>query len=248
MAAPASAVRFGVDIGGSGVKGAPVDVADATLTAPRHRIETPKKPTPDSLADVVAEVVGHFDWKGSVGCTFPGVVRAGVVRTAVNLHDSWVGVDAAGLLADRLGQRVMVMNDADLAGLAEVRYGAGRAHDGVVVMVTFGTGIGTAVFNDGVLVPNTEFGHIELDGDEAEAQASDRAREQDDLSWKQWAKRVTAYLRRLEDLLWPDLFIVGGGVSKQADKFLPLVDIRTPVEPAQLRNDAGIVGAALVAP
>ena len=236
-----------MDIGGSGIKGAPVDVDSGELTDERYRVATPQPATPGAVADVVAEVVAHFAWTGPVGCTFPAVVTNGVVRTAANVDEGWIGTDAAGLLGARLGQAVTVMNDADLAGIAEMRFGAGRGVDGEVVMITLGTGIGSALFYNGVLVPNSELGHIELDAKDAEELASGRIREEDDLSWKEWGKRVGAYLRQLEDLLWPDLFILGGGVSKKANKFLPYVEVRTPLVPATLLNNAGIVGAALKA-
>ena len=238
---------LGVDIGGSGIKGAPVAVSTGELTAERFRIETPQPSTPDAVADVVARLVDHFGWEGPIGATFPAVVRNGVVCTAANVDKTWIGTDAAQLFGARTGRHVVVMNDADLAGVAEMRFGAGKGVSGEVVMITLGTGIGSALFYEGVLIPNSELGHIELDARDAEDLASGRAREEDDLSWKEWAKRVSAYLHSLEDLLWPDLFIIGGGVSKKADKFLPLVEIRTPVVPAALLNNAGIVGAALMA-
>jgi len=238
---------LGIDIGGSGIKGAPVAVSTGELTADRERIETPQPATPDAVADTVARIVDHFSWEGPIGCTFPAVVRKGVVFTAANVDKSWIGTDASALFEQRTGRPVVVMNDADLAGVAEMRFGAGRDVPGQVVVITLGTGIGSAVFNDGVLLPNTELGHIQMDSQDAEELASGRAREEDDLSWKAWGKRVSEYLHNLEDLLWPDLFIIGGGVSKKADKFLGYVDIRTPVVPATLLNNAGIVGAALVA-
>ena len=238
---------LGIDIGGSGIKGAPVYVATGELAGERHRIVTPQPATPDAVADVVAQVVEHFGWEGPVGCTFPAVVKHGVVLTAANVDGTWIGTDAAALFEHRVGRPVTVMNDADLAGVAEMRFGAGKGVDGEVVMITLGTGIGSALFFNGVLTPNSELGHIELDAKDAEELASDRIREEDDLSWKEWGKRVGTYLGKLEGLLWPDLFIIGGGVSKKADKFLPHVDIRTPVVPAALLNNAGIVGAALMA-
>lgn len=238
---------LGIDIGGSGIKGAPVAVSTGELTAERHRIETPQPASPDAVADVVARLVDHFGWEGPIGATFPAVVRDGVVFTAANVDKSWIGTDAAKLFGARTGRDVVVMNDADLAGVAEMRFGAGKGVKGEVVMVTLGTGIGSALFYEGALIPNTELGHLELDAQDAEELASGRAREEDDLSWKAWAKRVSAYLHSLEDLLWPDLFIIGGGVSKRADKFVPHLEIRTPVVPAALLNNAGIVGAALMA-
>lgn len=238
---------LGIDIGGSGIKGAPVAVSTGELTAERHRIETPQPATLEAVADVFARVVDHFGWEGPIGATFPAVVRNGVVFTAANVDKSWIGTDAAKMFGEKTGRDVVVMNDADLAGVAEMRFGAGKGVAGEVVMITLGTGIGSALFYEGTLVPNSELGHIELEGKDAEELASGRAREEGDLSWKDWATRVSAYLHSLEELLWPDLFIIGGGVSKKSDKFLPLLDIRTPVVPATLLNNAGIVGAALMA-
>ncbi|NUR87582.1 MAG: ROK family protein [Nonomuraea sp.] len=232
---------LGIDIGGSGIKGAPVDVSSGQLTADRLRIPTPQPAKPADVAEVVARIVKHFGWSGPIGVTFPGVVVNGVVRTAANVHHSWIGVDAAKLFGGA------VLNDADAAGLAEVAFGGGRGQAGTVLMLTFGTGIGSALFVDGTLVPNTEFGHLELHGHDAEARASDRAREEHDLSWDKWAHRVEAYLRHVDMLLSPSLIIIGGGVSKKADKFLPHVKVDVPVVPATLQNEAGIIGAALVA-
>jgi polyphosphate glucokinase len=239
---------FGVDIGGTGIKGAPVEVDDGTLVAPRVRVPTPSPAEPVAVAAAVAEVVGQFGWEGPVGAAFPAVVRGGVALTAANVAPSWIGTDVAATLAGPLGGReIVVVNDADAAGMAEMAFGAGRDVPGVVVVVTLGTGIGTALFVHGQLVPNTELGHIEIDGHDAETRASDAARERDDLSWEHWAKRVSRYLDRLDKLLWPDMIILGGGVSKRADKFLHLLEVDTRVVPAQLLNDAGIVGAALAA-
>ncbi|GAA2802187.1 polyphosphate--glucose phosphotransferase [Nonomuraea dietziae] len=231
---------LGIDIGGSGIKGAPVDLEKGRLSAERLRIPTPQPAKPDGVAEVVAQIVKHFEWKGPFGVTFPGVVVDDVVRTAANVHHSWVGVDAAQLFGG-----ATVLNDADAAGLAEMRYGEGRGRKGTVLMLTFGTGIGSALFVDGVLVPNTELGHLELHGKDAEHRASDRAREDHDLSWDKWAERVEEYLRHVEMLFSPALIVLGGGVSKKADKFLPHVKLDTPVVPAALQNEAGIIGAAL---
>ncbi|MFI6496738.1 polyphosphate--glucose phosphotransferase [Nonomuraea typhae] len=233
---------LGIDIGGSGIKGAPVDVVAGRLTQERLRIPTPQPAKPAPMAETVAQIVDHFSWTGPVGVTFPGVVMDGVVRSAANVHHSWVGVDAADLF-----EGARVVNDADAAGLAELRFGEGRSRKGAVLMLTFGTGIGSALFADGVLLPNTELGHLELHGKDAEHRASDRAREEEGLGWKEWAERVESYLKHLEKLLSPTLFIIGGGVSKKADKFLPHVKIGTPIVPAALQNEAGIIGAALVA-
>jgi len=238
---------YGIDIGGSGIKGAPVDLGKGAFTAERIRIETPTSSTPEAVADIVADIVGQHGWSGPLGCTFPAVVQHGVVRTAANVDKGWIGTDLAALMSEKLGQQVIGVNDADAAGLAEVRYGAAKGHDGIVLMITLGTGIGTALIYNGTLVPNSELGHLEVKGRDAETRASDAARERDDLSWDKWAKRLGQYLRHLEDLLWPDLIVVGGGVSKKAAKFLPQVELRTKIVPAELLNEAGIVGAALLA-
>ncbi|MGD8977450.1 MAG: ROK family protein [Gammaproteobacteria bacterium] len=242
-----AAMGFGVDIGGSGIKGAPVDLGSGQLAAERLRIETPKRATPEAVAAVVTRLLDHFDWRGSVGCTFPAVVRRGVTMTAANVDDGWIELDADALLEEVTGRAVHLLNDADAAGLAEIRYGAGRGVDGLVIMLTLGTGIGSAIFYDGRLLPNTEFGHLKIRGKAAEHRASDRARKCRDLGWDEWAGRLEEYLRTMEDLFWPDLFIIGGGVSKHHQEYLPLIEIRTPMVPAALRNEAGIVGAALAA-
>ncbi|MEV8525867.1 polyphosphate--glucose phosphotransferase [Streptomyces sp. NPDC052000] len=240
---------FGVDIGGSGIKGAPVDLDRGDLTRERHKVLTPQPATPDDVAGCVAEVVGHFGWSGPVGITFPGVVTANTIRTAANVATEWVGVDAARLLGDRLGGLpVTVLNDADAAGVAEMRFGAGRGRKGSVVLLTFGTGIGSALFTGGRLVPNTELGHLELHGHDAEKHASTKVKEDEGLSWQHWAHRVQKYLAHVEMLFSPELFIIGGGVSRKAEKFLPLIKgIKAEVVPAELQNNAGIVGAAMVA-
>lgn len=238
---------FGVDIGGSGIKGAPVDLAAGDLAQERYKVLTPHPATPDAVADGVAEVVRHFGWTGPVGITFPGVVTGGITRTAANVDDGWVDVDAAKLLSSRLdGSAVTVLNDADAAGVAEMTFGAGRGRGGTVMLLTFGTGIGSALFVDGRLVPNTELGHLELHGRDAETHASTKAKEDGDLSWAHWARRVQKYLAHVEMLFSPELFIIGGGVSRKADKFLPLIEgVRAEMVPAQLQNNAGIVGAAM---
>jgi len=240
---------LGIDIGGSGVKGAPVDTARGELLAERIRVPTPQPSDVTSVVEAVAEVAGQFDDFDRVGITFPGVVVDGVTRTAANVDKSWLDVDADALFTKAVGGdvEVHVVNDADAAGLAEVTYGAGKGVKGVVLLLTFGTGIGSGLFLDGKLVPNTELGHIEIDGHDAEKRAASSAKEREDLSYEEWAGRLTTYYRKLERLFSPELFVVGGGVSKKADKFLPLVDIETEILPAQLRNAAGIVGAALYA-
>lgn len=238
---------FGLDIGGSGVKGAPVDLRTGQLAADRFRVDTPQPATPAAVAGVVAEVVRHFDWTGPVGATFPAVVKDGKALTAANVDSGWIGTDIGAVLGEATGNPVFAVNDADAAGIAEMAFGAGRGRNGVVIMATLGTGIGTAVFLNGRLLPNTELGHLEVHGHDAETRASDAAREREGLSWHDWAHRLTRYLRHLEDLLWPDLIILGGGVSKKADKYLDLLKVRTEVVPAELLNNAGIVGAALAA-
>jgi polyphosphate glucokinase len=243
---------LGIDIGGSGIKGAPVHVGKGKLLAKRHRIPTPQPSTPDSVGDTVAEIAAFFDWKGPIGCTFPAVIKKGVVYSAANVDDSWIGTNGQKLFGKKTGCPVRLINDGDAAGLAEMAFGAGKDRSGEVFMLTFGTGIGTAIFVDRVLVPNTELGHILLHCDrrravEAEDYASDRARKDGKLGWEEWAARVDEYLAELEALFSPDLFIVGGGVSKKHHKFLPLLQTAVDVVPAQLLNEAGIVGAALAA-
>ena len=239
---------LGIDIGGSGIKAAPVDVTSGTLTKERIKVATPQPAKPEVVAEAVHGLVTGFGWTGRAGITFPGVVTGGIIRTAANLDSAWIGMDARKLFGSATGLQVHVLNDADAAGQAEMRFGAGAGEQGTVVMLTFGTGIGSALFIKGVLVPNTEFGHIEIRGKDAEKRASERARELHDLDWEHWAGRVDEYMSHLEALLWPDLFIVGGGISRKSDKFLPLLDgLRARVVPAAMLNDAGIVGAALTA-
>jgi len=239
---------LGVDIGGSGIKAAPVDVTAGALTRERIKVLTPQPAKPKAIADAVRGLVAQFGWSGRAGITFPGVVTDGVIRTAANLDPAWIGVNARDLFGSATGLEVKVLNDADAAGLAEMKFGAGAGQRGTVVMLTFGTGIGSALFTEGVLVPNTEFGHLEIRGKDAEKRASERAREVHELDWAQWAGRVDEYMSHLEALLWPELFIVGGGVSRKSDKFLPLLGgLHARVVPAKLHNDAGIVGAALTA-
>ena len=239
---------LGIDIGGSGIKAAPVDVIAGKLLADRQKIETPRPAVPDAVADVVKKLTASFDWSGPVGITFPGVVAEGVTRTAANLDPAWIGLDTGALFGRACGHPVRVLNDADAAGMAEMTFGAGVGEKGTVLMLTFGTGIGSALFRAGILVPNTEFGHIEIRGRDAEHRASERAKDQHNLSWEKWAERVSEYLGRVEALTAPDLFIIGGGISRKADKFVPLLtSLRATVVPAALHNDAGIVGAALAA-
>ncbi len=237
---------LGIDIGGSGIKGALVDPGTGDLVTERHRIETPQPSTPGAVAETVAEVVKFFDYKGVVGCTFPAIVKRGVTLSAANVDKSWIGFDADALFTETTGCEVHLLNDADAAGIAEATFGAGKGKEGVVILLTFGTGIGSAMLQDGKLVPNTEFGHLFLEGgQEAEAWAADRVRKDDDLSWKKWGKRVNKFLEHLEFIFSPDLFILGGGVSKKSEKFAEFLKLETPVVPAELLNEAGIVGATL---
>ncbi|MCS0602358.1 ROK family protein [Streptomyces sp. LP11] len=239
---------FGVDIGGSGIKGAPVDLDKGDLAQERCKVLTPHPATPDGVADGVKQVIDHFGWTGPVGLTFPGVVTGGAtIRTAANVDKSWIDTDARALFSDRLGGLpVHVVNDADAAGVAEMRFGAGRDRAGTIILLTFGTGIGSAVFTDGALLANTELGHLELGGHDAEKRASSKAKEDHDLSWEQWAHRVQKYLAHVEMLFSPSLFIIGGGVSRKSEKFLHYIEgIRAEIVPAQLQNNAGIVGAAM---
>lgn len=238
---------LGIDIGGSGIKGAPVDLDSGTLTAERFRRETPRPADPGRMMPVLAEVAKQFPGDGPIGVTFPGVVVRGVIKTAANLHRDWIGLDADTVFTELTHRPVTVLNDADAAGVAEMAFGAGREQSGTVLLFTFGTGIGSALFRDGALVPNTELGHLELHGKDAELRASDRAREEGAMSWSKWASRVNEYLSHIEALFSPDLIIVGGGVSKKADKFLPSVTVSAKVVPAVLQNNAGIVGAAMAA-
>jgi polyphosphate glucokinase len=241
---------FGIDIGGSGIKGAPVDLDGGHFTAERMRVPTPSPSTPGAVADVVADILGSFgDESGSepIGVTFPAVIQHGVALTAANVDQAWINTDIDALLTARLGRPVHVVNDADAAGVAEARFGAARDVKGVVIVCTLGTGIGSALLLDGQLVPNTELGHLEIEGHDAESRAADSVREREDLSWEKWAHRLQTYFRTLEKLFSPDLIVIGGGVSKKSSKYLPLIEVRTKIVPAQLLNDGGIIGAAVLA-
>jgi polyphosphate glucokinase len=239
---------LGIDIGGTGIKAAPVDLDTGTFVADRIKIATPRPAVPDAVAEVVQKLVDTFSWSGPIGITFPGVVMNGVTRTAANLDRAWIGLDARALLSKAAGQDVRLLNDADAAGVAEMTFGAGKGEPGTVFMVTFGTGIGSALFVDGVLVPNTEFGHLEIRGKDAEERASERAKSAHDMNWKQWAKNVNEYLEHIEALVYPQLIIVGGGISRQSEKFLPLLTgLHARVVRAAMHNDAGITGAAMSA-
>ncbi len=238
---------LGIDIGGSGIKGAPVDIETGNLTMPRLRIITPDPAKPRAVADVVGEVVRNFDWHGPIGCGFPAVIQDGVAMTAANIHPNWINKKASALFADTTGCPVSVINDADAAGIAEMTFGAGKGHKGTVFILTVGTGIGTALFTDGHLLPNTEFGHLKIRGKDAEHRASDYVRKLQNMSWKKWSAAFDEYLCTMEQLVWPDLIILGGGVAKYSDDIIPRLTVHTKVVPAQFLNEAGIVGAALAA-
>ena len=239
---------YGIDIGGTGIKGAVVDTTTGQLVTERVRILTPQPSTPDAVAQVVAQLVNGADWHGRVGATFPAVIKNGIAKSAANVDESWIGTDVDKTFTQAVGAgEVIVLNDADAAGIAEARFGAARGVGGVVIMLTFGTGIGSALLLDGKLVPNTEFGHLELDGHDAEKRAAASVRDETGMSYRKWAKRVSHYMQHVERLFTPDLFVVGGGVSKNADRWVPLLELQTPVKPAELLNDAGIVGAAMAA-
>ena len=245
--ASADKIGFGIDIGGTGMKAAPVDLATGELHDDRYRIDTPQPATPEAMALVVKELVDHFSWSGPIGAAMPTVVRHGVVYSAANIDESWIGTDADALFTTATGCDVAVINDADAAGVAEMTFGAGRGRKGVVIVLTFGTGIGSGLFVDGHLVPNTELGHIEIDGLDAEARAAASARKRDDLSWEQWATRVNRYLVEIVKLFSPELIIFGGGASKRPDNWVHFLDVDTELAVASMANNAGIVGAALIA-
>lgn len=238
---------LGIDVGGSGIKGAPVDTDSGELVAERVRIKTPKNGEPQPMADVVTEIARNFNWNGPIGIGFPAPIKSGVAMMAANISPRWVGLNADELFTKTTGCECTMINDADAAGLAEMRFGAGRGQPGTVILLTLGTGIGTAIFHRGNLIPNTEFGHLDMEGMDAEHRASALVRERENLSWKKYAKRLNKYLLQMEKLFWPDLFIIGGGISKESEKYIPLLTIETPIVTAQLFNEAGIVGAALAA-
>lgn len=236
---------LGIDVGGSGIKGMPVDIETGKILAERVRIKTPDKAEPKPMAEIVAQVAQAFDWKGPIGVGFPAPIKNGFVMMAANISQKWIGINADEFFTSITGCPCKIGNDADVAGLAEMRFGAGKGQTGTVIMLTLGTGIGSAIFYNGHLLPNTEFGHLQMDGEDAEFHASDAARQREDLSWKKYARRLNAYLMAMEKLFWPDLFIIGGGISKVHEKFLPLLTVQARVVPAELQNSAGIVGAAL---
>ena len=239
---------LGIDIGGTGIKAAPVDLETGKFLADRVKIATPQPSAPGAVAEVVGKLVDAFSWSGPIGVTFPGVVINGVTRTAANLDKGWIGLDARSLLTRAAGREIRLLNDADAAGIAEMTFGAGSGEPGTVLMVTLGTGIGSALFVNGILVPNTEFGHLEIRGKDAERRASEHAKTVHEMGWKQWAKNVSEYLEHVEALLSPQLIIIGGGISRQSDKFIPLfTGLNARVVPAAMHNDAGITGAAMAA-
>jgi len=236
---------LGVDVGGTGIKGAPVDTDEGKLLDERFRVVTPQPATVDDVVDCIGKVAQHFNWTGEIGCGFPSVVKKGTIYTAANIDHTWIGVNAKELIEHKTQCRTHMINDADAAGLAEMHFGAGKDNKGVIFMVTIGTGLGTALFANGELVPNTELGHLDIRGREAEERASNRIRLEKELSWKDWSKRFNEYLVSIEKLLWPDLIIIGGGLSKSFSKFAPHLSVQSPVVPAQMLNEAGIIGAAM---
>ena len=238
---------LGIDIGGSGIKGAPVNIDSGELVQPRYRIPTPQPAKPEPMAEIVGEIARHFEWHGPIGCGFPASLREGVALGAANIHKRWIGTNASQLFGAATGCPVRVVNDADAAGIAEMRFGAGRGRKGTVILITIGTGLGTALFTDGILFPNTDLGHIEVNGEDGEKKAAGVARERERMTWKKWGGYFNQYLLSMEKLFWPDLFILGGGDSKWFQKFQPFLTVQAEVIPAQLLNVAGIIGAALSA-
>ena len=239
---------LGVDIGGSGIKGAVVDTATGELVTERHRIDTPQPATPEAVAAILAQLVIHFTWSGLVGCGFPAAIQQGVARSAANISPSFIGVHIDKLFSEATRRSCYCLNDADAAGMAEMHFGEGAGHSGVVLLITIGTGLGTVFFSDGKLLPNTELGHLYLkNGIKAEHYASGAVRKSEDLGWKPWGDRFNTYLTMMEKLFWPDLIILGGGASKHFDKFKKQLTVEAEVKPAAFLNQAGIVGAALYA-
>jgi polyphosphate glucokinase len=238
---------LGIDIGGSGIKGAPIDIKTGKLLGERHRIPTPEPSTPKKVAKTIKELVNHFNWKGPIGCGFPAVVQNGVIKTAANVDKSWINTDAIKLFGEATKLPVWVTNDADAAGLAEVKLGAGAGFKGAIVVLTIGTGIGSSLFIKGRLFPNTEFGHLEFKGMDAEAYASDATRKKENLDWEIWGKRLNEYLAHIEFLCWPEMIILGGGASKKLDLFKNQFNLKAKIVPARFLNDAGIIGAAMAA-
>lgn len=239
---------LGIDVGGSGIKGAVVDTKTGLLLTDRYRIPTPPEAKPEQVADIIQQIADYFQWNGAIGVGFPAVVQNGVAKTAANIDKSFIGTNVEDLIYRKTKCQVKVLNDADAAGQAEMKFGAGKENKGIVFLITVGTGIGTVIFSKGKLVPNTELGHIFMKGDkEAEPYVSDATRQELDLTWKDWALRFNEYLVYIEQLFWPDLFIIGGGVSKSQNKFFQYLTVNTKVVAAQLLNNAGIIGAAVAA-
>lgn len=238
---------LGIDVGGSGIKGAIVETKTGELVTERYRIPTPKPATPSAVIKTIEAIIEHFDWHNAVGCGFPAAVKDEIVKTASNIDNSWIGVNASAQIEKKTGCPTHLVNDVDAAGYAEVEYGAGKDRYGTILMVAFGTGIGSAVFHNQQLVPNTELGHIPMHGMAAEDYAANSIREKNDLSWEEWGGRVNEYLKLVEFLFWPDIIIIGGGVSKNFSDFKAYLDLDTDLVPAESRNHAGIIGAALAA-
>ena len=236
---------LGIDIGGSGIKGAPVDTTSGQLLSEKVRLRTPPSAKPGPMIEIVAKIAEEFAWNGPIGCGFPGVIRDGKTLTAANVSNKWIGFDAAVEISAKTGCPVRVVNDADAAGLAEMALGAGCGRKGTVLVVTIGTGIGTALFSDGYLLPNMELGHIEIDGEDAEKNTSDAARRREDLSWEKWGKRFNRYLNAIQKLVWPELIIIGGGGSSKYDRYRQFLDVPAEIQTAKMLNEAGIVGSAL---
>lgn len=236
---------LGIDIGGSGIKGAVVDTRKGELITVRYRIPTPQPPKPDPMVETIEAIISHFDWQGPVGCGFPAAVKDEIVKTASNIDDSWIGVNASARIEKRTGCPTHLLNDVDAAGFAEAEFGAGKDRYGTLFMAAFGTGIGSALFHNQQLVPNTELGHIPMHGMAAEDYAANSIRENEELSWEEWGGRVNEFLQLIEALFWPDLIIIGGGVSKNFNEFEPFIDTESKVLPAESHNQAGIIGAAL---
>ncbi|MDX8340023.1 ROK family protein [Draconibacterium sp. IB214405] len=236
---------LGIDFGGSGIKGAIVDTKTGELVTERHRIETPQPATPDAVAEVMAQLTEHFNWKGKVGVGVPAVVKNGVMLTAANIDKSWIGQEVNKKLSEKTGCEVECVNDADAAGIAEIHFGAGAKEKGMVFLLTIGTGVGTVIFIDKHLVPNLELGHLEFKGKTIERYSADSVRKRKDLSWEEWGKRFNKALDYYDKMFNPNLFIIGGGVSKKMDRFEEYINLDTPVVPAEMENNAGIIGAAL---
>jgi len=238
---------LGIDVGGSGIKGAIVDTEIGELTTERFRIPTPQPPTPEAMIQTICEIIKHFEWHGQIGVGFPAAVRNEIIKTASNIDKSWIGLNAAEKIKEATGCNTHLVNDVDAAGLAEIKFGAGKSAEGVTIMVAAGTGIGTGLFIGSQLVPNTELGFVWLNDMPGEHYAANSVREKEELSWEDWGNRFNEYLKRLESLFWPDLFIIGGGVSKHFDKYSACLTLDTKAVPAQSKNHAGIIGAALAA-